>query len=501
MLKQGMLGLSVVSAIALAGLLFSGAAAKPERQAGNGSYPSVSDFGAVGDGQTDDTAAIQKAVDSGNGSVRFAKGIYRITKPIVIDLDKVGYTSIEGDGSATILMAGAGPAFRFVGTHAGTAAPNTVKQNVWENQRTPSVDALEIVGGHPQATGIEASGTMQLTLTRIVVREALHGVHLIQRNRNVILSECHIYDNKGVGVFLDQLNLHQVNIVNCHISYNAGGGVVVRQSEVRNLQIGSCDIEGNMGGEDSEPTANVLLDSTGSSVAEVAIVGCTIQHSHESPNSANIRIDSNSSKRPFTEELRHGNITIADNVLSDVQVNIEIKNSRGVTITGNTIWKGYTHNLLVEGCANVVVANNVFDRNPRYHYGDGTDAKLGLVFRDCDGSTISANHIHGVGDVEAALVLKGCRRMNLTGCTILNFGRCGLLLEDVTGSRVSDCLIQNGRGDEGGIALKMTKGQGNMIVDNLLGSPVEIDESAGLFKDNYSTGNPPQRLKREQRTK
>ena len=247
MLKQGTLGLFVVGTIVLAGLLLSGAAAKPEQQAGTGSSRTVFDFGAAGDGQTDDTAAIQKAVDAGNGSVRFAKGIYRITKPIVIDLDKVGYTSIEGDGAATILMAGAGPAFRFVGTHAGTAAPSTVKQNVWDRQRTPAVDGIEIVGGHPEASGIEASGTMQLTLTRVVVREALHGVHLVERNRNVILSECHLYHNKGIGVFLDRLNLHQINIANCHISYNAGGGVVVRQSEVRNLQIGTCDIEGKHG--------------------------------------------------------------------------------------------------------------------------------------------------------------------------------------------------------------------------------------------------------------
>ncbi len=499
-MKQGLLGFFAACAVALAGLAFSGTAADQDRPTADAAVRTVLDFGAAGDGRTDDTAAIQKAVDSGRG-VRFVKGIYRITQPIVIDLDKIGYTSISGDGSATILMAGAGPAFRFKGTHAGTAAPSTVQQNVWDKQRTPSVDGLEIVGGHPEASGIEASGTMQLTLTRVAVREALHGVHLVQRNRNVTLSECHIYNNKGIGVFLDQLNLHQINIANCHISYNHGGGVVVRQSEVRNLQIGTCDIEGNMGGEGSEPTANVLLDSTGNSVAEVAIVGCTIQHAHESPNSANIRIDSNSSKRPFTEELRHGNITIADNVLSDVQVNIEIKNSRGVTITGNTIWKGYAHNLLVEGCDNIVVANNVFDRNPRYHYGDGSDANLGLIFRDCDGCTISANHIQGVGDVAAALALKGCRRMNLTGCTILNFGRCGLLMEDVSDSRVSDCLIQNNQGNDTGVSLRVIKCRGNMIVDNLLGNPAEVDESAGVFEDNYSNGNPPQLLRREPRTK
>ena len=92
------------------------------------------------------------------------------------------------------------------------------------------VDGVEIVGNHPEASGIEASGTMQLTLTRVVFRDALHGVHLITRNRNVTISECHIYNNRGIGVFMDDLNLHQINIANCHVSYNDGGGIVATNS-------------------------------------------------------------------------------------------------------------------------------------------------------------------------------------------------------------------------------------------------------------------------------
>ena len=475
---------AVLGVIVFAGLRFPGAAQNPAPPV-NTDHQSVRDFGAKGDGKADDTEAIQRAVDSGIGGIRFAKGVYRITKPIVIELDRVGYTSLSGDGTARIVMAGPGPAFRFAGTHDGTAAPRSVKPNVWENQRTPMADGLEIVGDHPEASGIEAAGTMQLTLTRIVVRNALHGIHLTGRNRNVTLSECHVYDNKGIGVFLNRLNLHQVNIANCHISYNAGGGVVLRQSEVRNLQIGTCDIEGNMGGPDSEPTANILLDSTGSSIGEVAIVGCTIQHAHEAPGSANIRIQGESTAVRFTEERRHGNITIADNVLSDVQVNIELKNTRGVTITGNTMWKGFTHNLRVEGCDNIIVANNVFDRNPRYHYGDGSEAKLGLLFADCKGCTISGNHLNGVDDRPAAVVVRNCDRFNITGMSILNYGPCGLWLDSVTNSRVSDCLIQSDQPEEGSVSLKATQSRGNLISDNLLSSQPELAGDVGVVKDNF----------------
>ena len=84
-------------------------------------------------------------------------------------------------------MAGPGPAFKFIGTHGGTASPQTVKPNVWERQRTPMIDGIEVVGNHAEASGIEATGTMQAIFSRVTVRNALHGIHLTTRNRNVIV--------------------------------------------------------------------------------------------------------------------------------------------------------------------------------------------------------------------------------------------------------------------------------------------------------------------------
>ena len=104
-------------------------------------------------------------------------------------------------------------------------------------------------------------------------------------------------------------------------------------------------------------TANVLLDCADGSVAEVAITGCTIQHTKNAPDSANIRILGRGSmnRRGQRMEFNCGNVTIGDNVLSDVQNNIHLVGVRGVTITGNTFWQGYAHNLLVEDSTSVVV--------------------------------------------------------------------------------------------------------------------------------------------------
>ncbi|QDT12611.1 Pectate lyase superfamily protein [Planctomycetes bacterium K23_9] len=409
----------------------------------------------VGDGMTDDTAAIQAAVDAGVSELRFGKGTYRISKTITIDLSKVERTAISGSGVARFRMEGAGPAFRFVGSHDGTAAPHTIRPDVWNRESSPMVDGIEIVGKHPLADGISASGTMQLTITRVVVRDARHGIHLTDRNRNVIISECHLYDNHGIGVFMDRLNLHQINLTNCHISYNDGGGVVARNSEIRNLHIGTCDIEGNMGGPDAPPSANVDLDSTNSSVAEIAIVGCTIQHSHDAKHSANIRINGESTKRPFTDETRHGHVTIASNVLSDVQVNIELKNVRGATISGNTIWKGYQRNLVAKNCQSIVMTGNSFDRNPRYHYGDGREAKRGVIFTNCKDCTLSGNQLNGIVHHEAAMVFRQCQRINANGLSILDYGQVGLLLQEVVDSQFSGCLIRDDRKSADGISIRL----------------------------------------------
>jgi parallel beta-helix repeat protein len=451
--------------------------------------PDVRAFGAVGDGKADDTAAIQKAVDAGIGSVRFNRGVYRITRTINIELDKAGFTALLGDGTGRVVMAGAGPAFKFLGTHEGSADPGEFKPNVWERQRMPLVDSLEIVGAHAEADGIEATGTMQLTVTRATIRDVRHGIHLTVRNRNVLISDCHIYHNRGIGVFYDNVNLHQSNITGSHISYNAGGGVVSRGGNVRNIQIGNCDIESNMS-RTSPATANILLDSTGGCVGEVAITGCTIQHNSPSPNSANIRVigrgyEAALEQRAGSAQTQEGHVTITGNVLSDVQVNVHLQNARGVTLTGNTFWMAYQHDLLVEESNNIVIGPNNFDRNPRYNYGNSLAANGGLVFRNSRDCTLTGLHVNGVWRKPATLAVERCDRFNISNCTILDSDGVGLLLQDSTRTRVTGCVIRDDRAQpKATLSLKVAGGGGNWILQNLLGNGHEIAGRTAVMQEN-----------------
>jgi len=162
----------------------------------------------------------------------------------------------------------------------------------------------------------------------------------------------------------------------------------LRGGEVRNLQITGCDIEANHG-KNRPATANVLVDSTNGSHAEVAITGNTIQHTNAAPDSANIRIKGPSIQWPNTDERRDGNVTVTGNILSDVQVNIHLDHARGVTINGNTGWTAFAHNLLIENSANVVVGPNVFERNPRYSREEKPHTTNAVVFRKCSDCTVT----------------------------------------------------------------------------------------------------------------
>jgi parallel beta-helix repeat protein len=278
-------------------------------------------------------------------------------------------------------------------------------------------------------------------ITRVNIRNVRHAVHLVGRNRNVIVSDCHLYHNRGVGLYLDDVDLHQINVGTSHISYNAAGGIVVRAGNVRNLQVSGCDIEANMSA-DGPSAANVLIDCTegAAGCAEVAIVGCTIQHTHSAKGSANVRyLAADPKGRTW------GNVTIADNVLSDVERNIDIHHARGVSITGNTLWTGVEHDIVIEDSSNVVIGPNVFDRNPPYR--DEKTAANGVLLRNCTDVTLTGLHVNGVRRVEAGVILEGCRRANISGCTILDCDNAGLLLRNVSDSRVSGCLMRDDRPD------------------------------------------------------
>lgn len=327
----------------------------------------VHDFGARGDGKRDDTEGIIHAVEHGDGALLFPPGTYRIGRTIEIDLSRQGFHAIEGaGGTARIQMEGAGPAFRLTGNHHGTGDPLSVTDAVWRTERMPMLRQIEVVGTHAEADGIELCRTMQATLDGLMIRKCRHGILLRERNRNVIIANCHVYHNTGAGVFLDAVNLHQINITGNHISYNRLGGIRIERSEVRNLQITGNDIEYNnhrAHKTDPEPVADVLIDasSDGASVREVTIASNTIQATH-SPGGANVRILG----AGVEGERKAGMLTMAGNIIGSQETSVHLRDCAHVALSGNFLYSSQFRNLWVEGCTDVVFGANSIGHNADY---------------------------------------------------------------------------------------------------------------------------------------
>lgn len=88
----------------------------------NGAYVNVLDFGAIGDGTTDDTAAIQAAITSlglAGGVAYFPVGTYRISTTITTPSNSYGITLL-GSGLRTTFLKWTGGASAMILAHNGT---------------------------------------------------------------------------------------------------------------------------------------------------------------------------------------------------------------------------------------------------------------------------------------------------------------------------------------------------------------------------------------------
>lgn len=352
----------------------------------------VRDFGAVGDGVADDTDAIYAAIQAAeDGEIFFSKGRYRITRSIDIELSKLGPMVISGVASAsTVLMDGQGAAFIIRGSHKGSALPASVEEPVWTKEKFFTIESLEIVGQQEESDGIQFIELMQPVVRNCLIRNVRYGIRLSTRNRNVLLLGNHIYNCRKIGVFLDEVNLHQINIHDNHISYCKEGGIVVRNSEIRNIQIVGNDIEYNFDTTSGTISADLFFDiAEKGSIREGTISGNNIQ-ALESSGGANIHFNGNPDSR-----VKIGLLSITGNHISNQETLIKLKNVKGISITGNTFIRGYKKHMTIKSADNIVIQGNVFDYNADYFTNDA-QVGGGVRLDSCRNIVFSDNILDGV---------------------------------------------------------------------------------------------------------
>ena len=391
----------------------------------------AANFGASGDGITDDTAALEHALLAGDGVLRLHKGTFRLTRSLVIDLSRTGYAAILGDGGASrIVMAASGPAIKIVGTHQGTSVPKSVTDATWQKERFPTLSGFEIQGEHADAVGIELVRTIQATISQILVRRCRYGIHLTERNRNVLITDCHLYDNDVYGIFFDRCDLHQTNVTGCHISFNKRAGIKSLAGDVHNLQITGNDIEyNNRPGLDTpeEGGAEIDFDATEGAISEVTLSSNTIQATIQ-PGGANVRVRGSQSGATQGACL----MALTGNVIGSNTRNIDLAHTSRVTITGNTIYDAAEYSILARSCRGIAVGSNIVC----WKADPSLPAKDGLLFEDCEQVTLTGltaeRLCSGNDQTGAGIMFHGCRDVQMTGCQIVDPLHAGLELKACT---------------------------------------------------------------------
>ncbi|MCP4640891.1 MAG: hypothetical protein GY851_10680 [bacterium] len=420
-------------------------------------------FGAAGDGTTDDTAALQRAIDEGAGVLELPPGTFRITEPLVLDTTKQGYVGVRGaQGASRIVMAGPGPALRIVGDHQDTADPKSVQPHTWEQERFPIVTGFEILGAHEEADGIALYRTMQCVVSNVLIRECRYGIHLIERNRNVLIADSHIYNGHDSGIFMDNVNLHQINIIGNHISYCKRAGIRQLNGDVHNVQITGNDIEYNYGFDGM--SGEILLEAPDSGlISEYTISSNTIQ-AKPFAQGANVVVLG----RP--DDYTVGHFAITGNVLGSRDVNVLMENvRRSATIVGNTIYTGVQANVILRGCRNVVVSSNTIaasrnDTPERLDQG-------GVVLAECTDCTVAGNIMEslrwGTPNMGGAVTCVECARVSVSGCHIQDPHHRGIHLQECRQCRVSDnSITRTNPATPLRAGVEVEAGTGNLVQNN-----------------------------------
>ena len=445
----------------------------------------VRDYGAQGDGAHDDSPAIQAAIDHGRGTIHFPPGTYRLAKGLVARLSQRGKMQIRGAG-ARILNHSPQPAIRIVGTHKGSADPDSVTPVSWEKESSPLVTDIEILGNRASGDGIRIEGIMQPIVSRVTIRDCRHGIHLAGLNRNVLIADCQIYNNTHVGIFLHDLSLHQINITGSHISYNRRGGIKVHKGNVRNIQIVGNDIEYNFDPDHRDrPTADVWFAAGPIGIREGAICGNTIQ-ACATPGGANIRIES------LDRQVIHkaGHFAITGNLISSQETNILLQRCRGIVVQGNSFFNGHVRTLHLRHCAHVIFDANVIDLNSDY----GLAAAGPIVLdhcRDCTVSGISTETMGGPASKGASIAVRDSQAIDISRCRLIDPPAHGIALRNVADSRIAGCTILERRAPRtmaAAIAVAGPDSRGNMVLHNRLqrGTRGDLD---GLWHDSLVEGN------------
>jgi hypothetical protein len=211
----------------------------------------VRDHDAAGDGVTDDTDALQSAVDAaaaGPGQVFVPPGNYRISRPVTLSSG----LSVRGVGSALSIVAS---------THDGAAFTTSAPG---ERSYTWNVSGINLIGpGSPGSIGLDldsvsTSHVHELTISGfdkgVRIRSTTDGGAVYNRLTNVTAHQC------AAGFSVEAVGSNANTFDRCRVNNCATYGVFIADSNNTSLVV--CQIEGCGTGIYMTATKNAMSDGT-----------------------------------------------------------------------------------------------------------------------------------------------------------------------------------------------------------------------------------------------
>lgn len=371
---------------------------------------SVKDFGAVGDGVTDDTAAIQAAINSlsSGGVVEIPAGTYKTTA--AIELKESVW--LRGSGARSSYLVGSG-------THAVLQCSGTISSVISSGK----------------VTGLTIRASSKSNTSAI-------GIKLSWANRFNV-SDVEVFQSY-IGFYFS--NCWQVNVANLQIhgdgsdqSYIGFYGAEIDPSNQNNaINALNCTVQG------VEKYGYRLINFNGSKFTNCEAMNGEIGFYLGAPTTG-------------TEAIRWGNFS---NCLADTN-----------SVTNWRLERGSASSFAQCQFSNCWAGNSSY----------------GWRIYDTSQLVISGAMVVGNTGMTAGIELYRCARINLSGCSILQFLVVGLQLIDSTYCNVNGTNAYTSIGTSGfkGLAESGTSdfniGLGNTIVNGMtiLGANTQIQRSNG----------------------
>lgn len=340
-------------------------------------YPNV-----VGDGVADDTTAIQTAINN-NRSIAFPEGhTFRLTNSITIN---TGDLTLFDGGNSKFIVDGAFPAFVITGSVVSgmSANPATLSDAIKKTEAAFIFKNCKIIGGSNVSgnnAGIDLSGCFKTRIENCYFCELTDGVIIENYNRDLMLSENHIYAMTRYGLHIKPTtNLHQFNFVNNMISYCQYCIYLDNPEQIANWQCTGNDIEISTYPDISLQNQRCIMINSDSvksgQLSEIEIVGNTIQGHNQSTDIIEINGGANRYIQLISICGNHVSNTTGGSGITLSKVNntaingntfkniangtcVEVANSKNIAITGNTFDTVGSFATIDSQSQNVVVVAN-----------------------------------------------------------------------------------------------------------------------------------------------